>query len=286
MPAALLLEAARARMLVGDHAGAEAAARAGSRSCRTSSPWQLDRERGRSRSARPTSPAPRSCSTRALDGCGDDTETFLLAAEVASADIKQAKLVEKREGAAPKRASRSRPEASIVDRQARARRGQERRRRDRATTTARARRSRRRRRRRAARRRPTFGRAVVAYNKKDDRCAQNALELVIELDPSIYAAYLYLGDLVREKASPSEAFELAQKAVTYNPDFVDGWVMVGTLAHAAAQAQGARRGDHARRRARAGQRGAAPAARACAERLLHREDDARPRHRRRAAASR
>jgi len=60
--------------------------------------------------------------------------------------------------------------------------------------------------------------------------AQNALKFAIALDPTLYNAYLFYGDLVREK-TPDEAFEYAKKAVMYNPDFVDGWVMYGTIAH-------------------------------------------------------
>src|SRR5262249_29702816 len=75
-----------------------------------------------------------------------------------------------------------------------------------------------------------FGRAVVAYNKEDDQNAQSALKLAIALDPTLYNAYLFYADLVRDTA-PEEAFDNAKKAVTYNPDFVDGWVMYGSIAH-------------------------------------------------------
>ena len=76
-----------------------------------------------------------------------------------------------------------------------------------------------------------FGRAVVAYNKRqDDMNAQAALKLAIALDPTLYNAYLFYADLVRESA-PEEAFDYVKKAVGYNPDFVDGWAMYGAIAH-------------------------------------------------------
>jgi hypothetical protein len=51
---------------------------------------------------------------------------------------------------------------------------------------------------------------------------------VIEQDPSIFAAYLYLGDMVKER-DPKRALELANNAVKYNPDLLEGWLMVGTV---------------------------------------------------------
>ncbi|HLL24908.1 MAG TPA: hypothetical protein VK427_22395, partial [Kofleriaceae bacterium] len=75
----------------------------------------------------------------------------------------------------------------------------------------------------------TFGRAVAAYYQKNDPVARNAFEYVIEQDPAIFAAYLYLGDMVKEK-DPKRALELAKKAVHFNPDLVEGWVMQGTVA--------------------------------------------------------
>ncbi|MBA3502119.1 MAG: hypothetical protein H0T65_17275, partial [Deltaproteobacteria bacterium] len=59
--------------------------------------------------------------------------------------------------------------------------------------------------------------------------ARNGFEYVIAQDPAIFPAYLYLGDMVKER-DPKRALELARKAVQYNPDLVEGWVMLGTVA--------------------------------------------------------
>jgi Tfp pilus assembly protein PilF len=223
-PAALLVEAARARMLIGDHSGAATLLeRLQKRS--DVAPWQLEREKGRYALRRGDNAGAAQALSRALDGCGDDSETFLLAAEVASADIKQAGLVEK-VGKLAKARLKDRPEAFIVagklalaeDHNDAAEKSYE------AARAALQKASSRR------QAQAEFGRAVVAYFKKDDVTATNALKLTIALDPTIYAAYLYFGDLIRDQA-PEDAFDSAKKAVTYNPDFVDGWVMYGTLAH-------------------------------------------------------
>jgi hypothetical protein len=224
-PGALLLEAARARMLVGDHAGA-AAAFERLQKAQDVVAWQLARERGRYALRRGDNSGAADLLARALDGCGDDAETFLLAAEVATADIKQTKLIEKVQSLVKARL-RDRPEASIVagklalaeEKNEVAEVAYEKARAALANATAR----------RQAQ--AEFGRAVVAYNKKqDDMNAQNALKLAIALDPTLYNAYAFYADLVRDQA-PEEALDYAKKAVTYNPDFVDGWVMYGTIAH-------------------------------------------------------
>jgi predicted Zn-dependent protease len=223
-PAALLLEAARARMLVGDHRAA-AAALERLQKLQDVVAWRLDRERGRYALRRGDNNGAAQALSRALDSCGDDAETFLLAAEVASADIKQARLVEKVQRLAKLRL-KGRPEEAIIagklalaeDRNEDA---------EVAYEAARGPLE------KASPRRQAqveFGRAVVAYNKRDDAAAKSALKLVIALDPTLYNAYLYYGELLREQA-PEEAFELSKKAVAYNPDHVDGWVMYGTLAH-------------------------------------------------------
>jgi tetratricopeptide (TPR) repeat protein len=224
-PALLLLEAARARMLVGDHPGAEAALEQLQKQP-DAVPWQLDRERGRYALRRGDTGGAAQLLSRALEACGEDVETFLLAADVANADIKQAKLVDKLRSLTKARL-RERPEASIVagklalgeDNNAEAETAYEKARAALAKASSR----------RQAQ--AEFGRAVVAYYKKDnDALAQNALKLAIVLDPTLYNAYLFYGDLVRDQA-PDEAFDYVKKAVAYNPDLVDGWVMYGTIAH-------------------------------------------------------
>ncbi len=223
--AALLLEAARARMLVGDHPGAKAAFERLQKYPDVVR-WQLERERGRFSLRRGDTGDAAQRLARALDGCGEDAETFLLAAEVASTDIKQAKLVAKLRTLTKERL-KDRPEASIVagklalaeDRNQDAETAYEKAKAGLAKATAR----------RQAQ--AELGRAVVAYNKRnDDVVASDALKLAIALDPTLYNAYLFYADLLRDQ-SPAEALELVKKAVTYNPDFVDGWVMYGTIAH-------------------------------------------------------
>jgi tetratricopeptide (TPR) repeat protein len=224
-PAALLVELVRARMLVGDHPGAVAALERLPKLPDVVA-WQLDRERGRYALRRGDNGGAAQYLSRALESCGDDAETFLLAAEVASADVKQAKLVEKVQSLARARL-KDRPEASIItgklaladEKYQAAEAAYEKARTQLATASAR----------RQAQ--AEFGRAVVAYNKRqDDMNAQNALKLAIALDPTLYNAYLFYADLVRDSA-PEEAFDYVKKAVTYNPDFVDGWAMYGAIAH-------------------------------------------------------
>lgn len=222
---ALLVEAARARMLAGDNAGAKAAI-AQLEKLPGTIPWQLDRERGRYALRHADYPGAAQMLMRALETCGDDAETFLLAAEVASGD-KQPKLVEKLQ-ALTKARLKDRPEASIVTGKLAIAEGKNDVA-DAAYTAARAALEKE----KATPRRQAqaeFGRAVVAYNKQDDMAAQDALNFAIALDPSIVAAYMFLSDLIRER-SPDKAFELAQKAVTFNPDDVSAWVMYGALAH-------------------------------------------------------
>jgi tetratricopeptide (TPR) repeat protein len=222
---ALLVEAARARMLAGDNAGAKAAI-AQLEKLPGTIPWQLDRERGRYALRYADFPGAAQMLMRALETCGDDAETFLLAAEVASGD-KQPKLVEKLQ-ALTKARLKDRPEASIVAGKLAIAEGKNDDA-DKAYTSARAALEKE----KATPRRQAqaeFGRAVVAYNKQDDMAAQDALRFAIALDPTIVAAYLFLSDLIREK-TPDKAFELAQQAVTFNPDDVSAWVLYGTLAH-------------------------------------------------------
>ncbi|HSK05369.1 MAG TPA: hypothetical protein VK932_29170, partial [Kofleriaceae bacterium] len=223
-PAALLLEAARARMLVGDHPGAEAAFERLQKLPDVVA-WQHDRERGRYALRRGDTAGAAQLLARALDACGEDIETFLLAAEVASTDLKQARLIEKVRSLTRARL-KDRPEAWIVagklalgenkNDQAEAEYARARAALKKASSRRQA--------------QAEFGRAVVAYNKQDDALAQNTLKLVLGLDPTIYNAYLFYGELVRGQA-PEEAFEYAKKAVMYNPDSIDGWLMYGTLAH-------------------------------------------------------
>jgi len=222
--ATLLVEVVRARMLVGDHEGA-AALFPQIEKAPGLVKWQLDRERGRYALRKADYAGAAQQLAKAIEECGEDAETFLLAADAAS-DGKQTKLLERVKALAPKKL-KGRPEATIVegkialvegDYEAAAKAYEAAGRAfdtDKATP------------RRVAQ--ATFGRAVAAYYQKNDPVARNAFEYVIEQDPAIFAAYLYLGDMVKEK-DPKRALELAKKAVQYNPDLLEGWVMLGTVA--------------------------------------------------------
>lgn len=222
--AQLLIELARARMLVGDHAGASTLFPLIEKS-QGLVKWQLDRERGRYALRKSDYAGASQYLGKALEECGDDRETFLLAADAAS-DGKQPRLLERVKALAPKKL-KGRPEEKIIEGklalidgnteaaaaafEAAGKAFET----DKATP------------RRVAQ--ATFGRAVAAYFMKNDPVARNAFEYVLEQDPAIFAAYLYLGDMVKER-DPKRALELARKAVTYNPDLVEGWVMLGSVA--------------------------------------------------------
>ncbi len=222
--APLLIEVARARMLVGDHAGAATLFPQIEKAPGVVK-WQLERERGRYALRKADYTGAAQALGKAIEECGDDAETFLLAADAAS-DGKQTKLLERVKALAPKKL-KGKPEASIVDGKIAlvegdydaAAKAYETAEKafgvDKATP------------RRVAQ--ATFGRAVAAYYQKNDPVARNAFEYVIQQDPAIFAAYLYLGDMVREK-DPKRALDYARNAVTFNPDLVEGWVMLGTVA--------------------------------------------------------
>ena len=75
-----------------------------------------------------------------------------------------------------------------------------------------------------------FGLGATAYFRHEDAEATSRLKLVTGYeDPSIDAAYLFAAELDRGK-DPDKALSTAQQAVAYNPDSVDGWKMVGTIA--------------------------------------------------------
>jgi Tfp pilus assembly protein PilF len=72
-----------------------------------------------------------------------------------------------------------------------------------------------------------YGLAVVAYNKSADQIALDELDSVLNGDPSLYDAYLFKADLVKDKKI---AYALAQTAVKYNPDYPRAWSVLGKLA--------------------------------------------------------
>lgn len=223
--AALVVEVARARMLVGDHAGA---AQLLDQAQQTSGveKWKLDRERARL-ALRKNDPASAAQAIgRALDGSGDDAETFFIGADVVTADDKQTALADKLKKLAAARLRQS-PVADVVSGKLLLAAGKfedaERlftRARDAfgaalATPRLQA--------------QAYFGIMLAAYYRRDEASAINALDAVTISDPSMYAAYQAAAAMLGGK-EPRKALEHLQRAVAYNPDLVDGWVDLGKLA--------------------------------------------------------
>jgi tetratricopeptide (TPR) repeat protein len=233
IPPGLVIETARARILDGDHPGALAMFEIADKTVGLPG-WMLERERGRLALRKSDFPGAVTFLARAIEKCGDDADTFLLAADAASdgrLDDKQGALLARVKALAPNRLAK-RPEALIVkgkvaladnDYDAAAAAFEAARnalQADKATP------------RRLAQ--ANFGRAVAAYFQKDDPTALMAFDNVTNQDPSIYAAYQFIADMLKNR-DLRRAFDNARLAVRYNPDLVEGWVMYGTLA--------ARRGD-------------------------------------------
>nr|MDQ3366076.1 tetratricopeptide repeat protein [Myxococcota bacterium] len=223
-PAMLLVEGARARMLVGDHTGASALLEQADKAPGLVR-WKRERERGRLALRRGDYAGAAQALLKAIDECGDDPETFLLSADIAI-DGRQAKLLERVKVLAPKKLA-GKPEALIIAGKLAQGDGNYEEAAKAYEAAAKAFDIEKATPRRMAQ--ANLGRAVVAYFNKDDPKARNTLEFVMVQDPSIFAAYLYLSDMMKDK-DPPRALELAQLAVQYNPDLVDGWVMLGTVA--------------------------------------------------------
>ena len=226
----LVLETARARMLMGDHAGATQLLESADKLPNVVR-WHLDRERARLALRRGDTSGAADAISRALDECGADLETFVLAADIASADAiaptpKRPQLATKLKGLAGERL-KSVPEASIVDgklalaaRDLKAAEAAY----TKALTELEAVKASPRRRAQA-----NFGLAAVYYASQDDPNARDKLDLVILLDPSIYAAYAFYADILKDK-DPKKALDKARKATDLDPDFVEGWGELGELA--------------------------------------------------------
>jgi tetratricopeptide (TPR) repeat protein len=231
-PAALLLETARARTLVGNHKGAfELLARA------DKAPgvvrWQLDRERGRIAVRKGDVAGAIQALSRALDSCGGDLDSFLLAADALAIDDRRPELADKRGALSGKLKTlmparlQGKPEIEIIQGKLEiaADRFDEAEKHYTAAHDALARDK-------ASPRRLAqcdFGLGVTAYFKHDDAPAASRLQLAVLEDPSIDAAYLFAADLDRVR-DPEKALQTANQAVTYNPDSVEGWKLVGTIA--------------------------------------------------------
>ena len=220
--AQLLVELARARMLVGDHEGALALFPKIEKTPGVVK-WKLARERGRYFLRKGDYAGAAQQLLVAIEQSGDDGETFLLAADT-GADGNQPKLLERVKELAPKRL-KGRPEADIVQGKIALADGDAAAAMKHYETAAKAFDANKATPRRIAQ--ASYGIGVAAYLLQNDPVAKGRFEYVIEQDPSNFAAYLYLGDMEK---NPKKALEYARRAVTVNPDLVEGWVMVGTNA--------------------------------------------------------
>nr|HEX4314067.1 tetratricopeptide repeat protein [Kofleriaceae bacterium] len=246
-PGPILVELGHARMVVGDHDGAEAALDAADRALPAGAPrWQLDRERARLALRRGDVAAAGVAIDRAIDSSGSDADTLLLAADVVATDAElaqdakgtpklgalEAKL---RKEAAARLAGR--PEAQLVTgdlalaegKTADATAAFD------AANTALAKQPPGR-----LQARVLFGLAVVAYRANNLAEARNKLEAVIALDPANYEAYLYAIDIiVHDKdatgAATAQALDWARQVVRYQPASVYGWYYLGVLGKKAGQ---------------------------------------------------
>jgi tetratricopeptide (TPR) repeat protein len=222
----LLLETARARTLVGAHAGAAELLALADKAPGVVR-WQLERERGRLALRKSDTAGAAQALERALDGCGADLDTFILAADTISTDDKQTGVAQKLAALVPTRL-RGRPEAEIIAGKLHLAAGNQQEEAEKAYNAARdalvkEKASPRR------RAQATYGLAAVAYFKRDDPSALAMLELVNVEDPSIYPAYLFSAEITKPK-DPKKALGLAQQAAALNPDSLDAWKLIGTLA--------------------------------------------------------
>lgn len=223
----LLLEGARARMLAGDNVGAIQLLDQADKVPNVVR-WQYDRERGRLALRRNDIAGAAQALIRALDSCGTDAETFLLAADTVSLDAKQTALLTKLKGLYPKRLEGT-PEALVItgklalvtENEAEAEKAYLAAVKAFEKTTPR----------RAAQ--AHFGLAALFFLKNDFPNAKAQLEVVIPSDPTLYTAFLFSAAVEVELGggpAVTKGFALANKAVQANPDYVDGWVQVGTYA--------------------------------------------------------
>jgi len=223
--APLLLEAARARTLIGDHAGAFALL-AAAETAPGVVRWQLERERGRLALRKGDTVGAALTLARALDHCGSDLDTFLLAADTVSYDDKQTALLQKLRTLMQDRFKRK-PEVGVIEGKLHLANDEF----DEAEKAYSAAHQALEKAKAPARRlaQCDFGRAAVAYFQRDDAKATSMFKLVLYEDPSIDEAYLFAAELERAR-DVEHALVTARSAVTYNPASVAGWTLIGTIA--------------------------------------------------------
>ena len=227
-PPDLLVEAARAHLLVGDHAGgADLLDRADKAGTKT---WKYDRERGRLALRKGDYNGAALQLTKALDKSGDDIETLFLIAEVSSSDLEKFKdLGAKLRATVKSRLKEGGPLAQLVIGKLTVQNKE-----DKAQEGPKAFKAANEAMQKAApprlRAQAALGVAIVAYNIPDDPVALDALALATSLDPTLYEAYIYIADIQIGRKDYPKALEKAQLAIKYNPDSVDGYLMVGRVA--------------------------------------------------------
>ena len=218
----LVIEGARARMLDGNHMGASQLLDLADKMSAVER-WKLDRERGRLALRKSDFATASTFFLRALDTCGSDAETFLLAADVASA-MRTGPLVDKVKRLAPERL-KGKPEAFIVDGKLLilAEKVAE------AETAYRNAKEALRKEGASARRlaQADFGLALVAYGRANMGEAQRVFEVVRDEDPSIVDVYVFLAEIVKDRKLASN---YAEKATQLNPDYPYAWLLAGKFA--------------------------------------------------------
>ncbi len=234
-PVLVALEAARARTLIGDHAGASQLLDAAEKMPGVVN-WKLDRERARLLVRKGDTAKAGEVIDRALETSGRDLETMWIAADVAYVDLQtdnaQKALVDKLRTVAKQRLGDSAETEIIAGKLAlatgavdeaeghyRAAKAMY----DKAKST----------RRRMAQ--VAFGLAVAAVDRNDLPAARDAFDNVEVQDPTIYDAFLFHAQIALDGKDAKKALELARSAVHLDPDLVQGWLLLGQAASAAGQ---------------------------------------------------
>ena len=217
----LVIEAARARMLAGNHAGAQQLLEVADKMPEVER-WKLDRERGRLALRKSQFDAAAAALTRALDTCGSDVETFLLAADVG---VYQKDLAEKVKKLAATRL-KGRPVAKIIEgkqllvaeKYAEAeevyRAAKEALKAEKASP------------RRVAQ--ADFGLGLIKYIRENYVEALQTFELVMAEDPALIDTYTFAAEITKD---PRRSLQFAQRAVQYNPEYPYAWLLVGKAAY-------------------------------------------------------
>jgi tetratricopeptide (TPR) repeat protein len=226
-PPDLLVEAARAHLLVGDHAGGAALLDRAEKT--NGSTWKYDRERARLMLRQGNFGGAALKLATAAEKSGDDLETLFLIAEAASTDLEKFKDTADKLRSLVKSRLKEGPLANLVigkltvqNKDDKTKEGEKAfKAAEEALKAAPPR----------IRAQSALGAAVIAYNNQDDPVAIVALNLAIRLDPTLYEAYIYLADIRLGKNEFAVALDKAQLAAKYNPDSVDAYLMIGRAAN-------------------------------------------------------